>query len=301
MEDISDTYFRRLCKEEGADLMFTEFISIEGLIRNDEKSTKKLNFLEYEKPIGIQIFGAEESSMRRAVEIINHQRPSIMDINFGCPVKKVVCKGAGAAILKDIPKMVALAKVVVKNTSLPVTIKTRLGWDENSIHIEEVAERLQDVGVQALTIHGRTRAQMYKGKANWRKIAEVKNNPRIHIPIFGNGDVDSPEKALYMKNSYGLDGAMIGRAAIGNPWIFKDIKHFFKNREKLPFPCLKKRIEAIKKHIQWSIGENLSLLGRHYANYFKGLPHVKEIRKKLNTAKTSQEILDYLEHLKEKV
>ncbi|WP_103326850.1 tRNA dihydrouridine synthase DusB [Bacteroidetes bacterium endosymbiont of Geopemphigus sp.] len=302
MEDVSDPPFRRLCKEEGADLMFTEFISIEGLIRHAEKSVKKLDIFEYERPIGIQIFGAEREAMIEATEIINEQKPDIIDINFGCPVKKVVCKGAGAAILKDIDKMISLAKAVVEHTSLPVTVKTRLGWDEQTIKIEEVAERLQDVGILAISIHGRTRAQMYKGKANWSRIATVKNHPRIKIPIFGNGDVDSPEKALEMKDKYGLDGVMIGRAAIGYPWIFREIKHFLLTGEKLSTPSLEERINAVKKHLRWTIewkGERLGLLEmrRHYGNYFKSLPNIKPFRQQLIITSAYVEVMANLEKI----
>ncbi|XOD68362.1 MAG: tRNA dihydrouridine synthase DusB [Flavobacteriales bacterium AspAUS03] len=302
MEDVSDPPFRRLCKAHGADLMFTEFISIEGLIRQAEKSTKKLDIFEYERPVGIQIFGAEMDVMMQATDIINTHRPDIIDINFGCPVKKVVCKGAGAAILKDIDKMVVLAAAVVRRTKLPVTVKTRLGWDEQSIRIQEVAERLQDVGVQALSIHGRTRTQMYKGAADWTKIAAVKNNPRIQIPIFGNGDVDSPEKALEMRDKYGLDGAMIGRAAIGYPWIFDEIKHYFRRGTLLPKPTMSQRLEAIRRHLQWSIdwkGERLGILEmrRHYTNYFKGLPHTKAARQRLITIQSQAALSAALESI----
>ena len=302
MEDVSDPPFRRLCKEEGVNLMFTEFISIEGLIRKAEKSIKKLDIFEYERPIGIQIFGAERKSMIEATEIINKQKPDIIDINFGCPTKKVVCKGAGAAILKDIDKMISLAESVVKNTSLPVTVKTRLGWNEHTIIIEEVAERLQDIGILALSIHGRTQKQMYKGKSNWERIATVKNNPRIKIPIFGNGDIDSPEKALEIKNQYGLDGVMIGRAAIGYPWIFKEIRHFLLTGKKLASPSLEDRINVIKKHLKWSIkwkGERLGLLEmrRHYANYFKGLPYIKPFRQQLIMASIHTEVIEILEKI----
>lgn len=304
MEDVSDPPFRRLCKEEGADLMFTEFISIEGLIRKAEKSIKKLDIFEYERPIGIQIFGAESQSMIQATEIINEQRPDLIDINFGCPVKKIVCKGAGAAILKDTDKMVSLAKTVVERTFLPVTVKTRLGWDEQTIKIVEVAEQLQDVGVQALSIHGRTRAQMYKGKANWEWIAAVKNHPRIKIPIFGNGDVDSPERALEMKNKYGLDGAMIGRAAIGYPWIFKEIRHFFTTGTKLAPPFLEERINAVQKHLRWAIewkGAPLGLIEmrRHYANYFKAIPNIKPLRQELIHASSEAEAMEILKKISE--
>lgn len=299
MENVSDPPFRRLCKTHGADLMFTEFISIEGLIRQAEKSTKKLDIFEYERPIGIQIFGAEMDAMIQAVEIIDAQQPDLIDINFGCPVKKIVCKGAGAAILKDVDKMVALTEAVVKRSLIPVTVKTRLGWNEQSIRIQEVAERLQDVGIQALSIHGRTRAQMYKNKADWAQIAAVKNNPRIKIPIFGNGDVNSPEKAMEMRDKYGLDGAMIGRAAIGYPWIFKEIKHYFCTREKFPRPTITERLDTVKRHLKLSIdwkGEHLGILEmrRHYTNYFKGFANIKYIHQELITAQTETELLKVL-------
>ena len=246
MEDVSDPPFRALCKEQGADLMYTEFISSEGLIRDAIKSRQKLDIFDYERPIGIQIFGGDEEAMALSSKIVSVTKPDLVDINFGCPVKKVVCKGAGAGVLKDIDLMVRLTKAVVNATNLPVTVKTRLGWDNNSLNIEEVAERLQDVGVQALSIHGRTRMQMYKGEADWSLIAKVKNNPRIHIPIFGNGDIDTPEKALAYKNRYGVDGVMIGRAAIGYPWIFREIKHFLNTGEHLAAPSIEERIAACK-------------------------------------------------------
>ncbi|TWP23222.1 tRNA dihydrouridine synthase DusB [Apibacter muscae] len=286
MEDVSDPPFRRLCKMEGADLMYSEFISSEGLIRDAIKSKKKLEIFDYERPIGIQIFGGDEEAMSLSAKIVETVQPDLLDINFGCPVKKVACKGAGAGVLKDIDLMVKLTKAVVNSTKLPVTVKTRLGWDEKSINIDEVAERLQDVGIQALTIHARTRSQMYKGHSDWNYIARVKNNPRIQIPIFGNGDIDSPEKALEFKNKYGVDGIMIGRAAIGNPWIFKQIKHFFKTGELLPPPTLKERIEAVKKHALWSTewkGERTGLLEmrQHYSNYFRGIADFKPYKSQL--------------------
>ncbi len=288
MEDVSDPPFRRLCKEHGADLMYTEFISVEGLIRDAQKSIKKLDIFEYEKPIGIQIFGAHLDSMLEATDIVTEAQPDILDINFGCPVKKVVGKGAGAGILKDLDKMVRLTKAVVERTSLPVTVKTRLGWDHDSIKIIEVAERLQDVGIAAISIHGRTRAQMYKGEADWTLIKEVKNNPRMHIPVFGNGDVDSPEKAKLMRDEFGLDGAMIGRAAIGYPWVFNEIKHYFKTGTLLTSPTIQERVEAAKKHLTWAVewkGERTGIVEtrRHYTNYFKGIPHFKEYKNKLVT------------------
>ncbi|HRG31786.1 MAG TPA: tRNA dihydrouridine synthase DusB [Saprospiraceae bacterium] len=288
MEDVSDPPFRALCKTQGCDMMYTEFISVEGLIRDAEKSVRKLDIYEEERPIGVQIFGAEYDSMMRAAEIVEEAKPELIDINYGCPVQKVVCKLAGAGILRDIPKMVRLTEAVVKSTHLPVTVKTRLGWDENSIFIEEVAERLQDIGIKALTIHARTRAQMYKGHSDWSWISKVKNNPRIHIPIFGNGDIDSPQKALEFKNKYDVDGIMIGRASIGYPWIFREIKHFFKTGEILPPPDLIERVDAAANHLKNSIlwkGERLGVLEmrRHYTNYFKGLPGIKEYRAKLVT------------------
>jgi nifR3 family TIM-barrel protein len=295
MEDVSDPPFRALCKENGADLMYTEFISSEGLIRDAAKSVKKLDIFEYERPIGIQIFGNDIESMRQATEVTTQANPDIIDINYGCPVKKVACKGSGAGILQDIPKMVKMTAEIVKSTHLPVTVKTRLGWDESTKYIVEVAERLQDVGIKAISIHGRTRKQMYKGEADWTLIGEVKNNPRMHIPVFGNGDVDTPEKALENKNRYGVDGVMIGRASIGYPWIFNEIKHFMATGEHLAPPSLEQRVNAAKRHLEMSIkwkGEKLGVveMRRHYANYFKGIPHLKEFRIKLVT-ETAPELL----------
>lgn len=302
MEDVSDPPFRAVCKEQGADLMYTEFISTEGLIRDAIKSRQKLDIFEEERPIGIQIFGGDEEAMALSAPIVEATEPDLLDINFGCPVKKVVCKGAGAGVLKDIPLMVRLTQAVVKNTHLPVTVKTRLGWDESSKNIEEVAERLQDVGVQALSIHGRTRTQMYKGEADWTLIARVKENPRIHIPIFGNGDIDSPQKALEYKNRYGVDGIMIGRAAIGYPWIFREIKHYFKTGTFLSPPTIEERISACRKHLEGSVrwkGPKLGILEmrRHYANYLKGLPHIKEFRMKLVTADAKEKVEEVLDEI----
>lgn len=304
MEDVSDPPFRRLCKAYGADLMYSEFISSEGLIRDAIKSKKKLDIFDYERPIGIQIFGGDEEAMALSTEIVSTVNPDLIDINFGCPVKKVVSKGAGAGILKDIDKMVKLTKSCVDSTDLPVTIKTRLGWDADSITIHEVAERLQDVGIKALSIHGRTRAQMYKGEADWKPIAEVKNNPRIHIPIFGNGDIDSPEKALEYKNRYGVDGIMIGRASIGNPWFFKKVRHFLDTGETLPNPDVQERVEAVRKHLIWSCewkGERVGVLEmrRHYGNYFKGLYHFKPFRNQLVRLDEKEDILILLEQIVE--
>ena len=289
MEDVSDPPFRALCKEQGADVVYTEFISSEGLIRDAAKSTMKLDIYEKERPVGIQIFGANLDSMLQSVEIVEKSKPDIIDINFGCPVKKVVSKGAGAGILKDIDLMVSLTEAMVKHTKLPITVKTRLGWDDNSIKIVEVAERLQDVGCKSIAIHGRTRAQMYKGDADWAPIAEVKNNPRMHIPVFGNGDISSPEKAMEMRDTYGLDGAMIGRATIGYPWFFKEVKHYFKTGKHLAPPTIAERVEVARRHLQMAIdwkGDRLGVVEtrRHYTNYFKGIPHFKEYRMKMVTS-----------------
>lgn len=295
MEDVSDPPFRALCKEQGADVVYTEFISSEGLIRDAAKSVQKLDIYEKERPVGIQIFGAELEPMLQTVDIVERSNPDIIDINFGCPVKKVVCKGAGAGILKDIDLMVKLTAEMVKRTKLPITVKTRLGWDQDSIKIVEVAERLQDVGCKAISIHGRTRAQMYKGSADWKPIAQIKNNPRMHIPVFGNGDVDTPEKAMEMRDVYGLDGAMIGRASIGNPWFFKQVKHFFKTGQHLSPISLEERVDAARRHLQMAIdwkGEKLGVFEtrRHYTNYFKGIPHFKDYRTRMVTSDEAADV-----------
>jgi tRNA-dihydrouridine synthase B len=295
MEDVSDPPFRTLCKEQGADVVFTEFISSEGLIRDAAKSVMKLDIYERERPVGIQIFGAVLDSMLRSVEIVEASNPDIIDINFGCPVKKVVSKGAGAGILKDIDLMVRLTDAMVKHTNLPITVKTRLGWDHDSIKIVEVAERLQDVGCKAISIHGRTRAQMYKGEADWAPIAEVKNNSRMHIPVFGNGDVDTPEKAMEMRDKFGLDGAMIGRASIGYPWFFKEVKHYFETGKHAAPPTMAERVEAAKRHLEMAIdwkGEKLGVFEtrRHYTNYFKGIPDFKKYRMKMVTSDDSASV-----------
>ena len=304
MEDVSDPPFRALCKEMGADVVYTEFISSEGLIRNAQKSVIKLDIFEKERPVGIQIFGANLDSMLQSIDIVEAVSPDIIDINFGCPVKKVVSKGAGAGILKDIDLMVKLTKEMCKRTSLPVTIKTRLGWDENSIKIVEVAERLQDVGAKAISIHGRTRAQMYKGEANWKPIAQVKNNPRMFIPVFGNGDVNSPEKAQLMRDEYGLDGAMIGRACIGNPWFFNQVKEFFNTGKHMKNPSVLERIHVARRHLEMSIkwkGERLGILEtrRHYSNYFKGIQDFKPFRTQLVTLETVPELFDLFARLEQ--
>ncbi len=305
MEDVSDPPFRALCKEQGADVVYTEFISSEGLIRNAAKSTMKLDIYEYERPVGIQIFGANLDSMLQSIDIVEKTNPDIIDINFGCPVKKVVSKGAGAGILKDICLMEKLTAEMVKRTHLPVTVKTRLGWDHDSIKIVEVAERLQDVGCKAIAIHGRTRAQMYKGNADWRPIAEVKNNPRMHIPVFGNGDVNSPERAVEMRDEYGLDGAMIGRASIGNPWFFNQVKHYIEHGKHMKPIGMAERVDAARRHLKMAIewkGETLGVLEtrRHYTNYFKGIPHFKEYRMKMVTSDDSKDVYDAFDEVLEK-
>lgn len=302
MEDVSDPPFRALCKEQGADVVYTEFISSEGLIRDAAKSVMKLDIYEKERPVGIQIFGANLDSMLRSVEIVEASKPDIIDINFGCPVKKVVSKGAGAGILKDIDLMVKLTEAMVKHTDLPITVKTRLGWDHDSIRIVEVAERLQDVGCASIAIHGRTRAQLYKGDADWKPIAEVKNNPRMHIPVFGNGDVDTPERAAEMRDKYGLDGAMIGRASIGYPWFFNEVKHFFETGTHKAPPTIAERVEVAKRHLEMSIGWKGEKLGvvetrRHYTNYFKGIRDIKPYRQRLVTTDEPELLYQILDEI----
>lgn len=302
MEDVSDPPFRALCKKNGADLMYTEFISSEGLIRDAAKSVQKLDIYEYERPVGIQIFGYDIESMREAARIIERTNPDIIDINFGCPVKKVTCKGAGAGMLQDIPKLIKMTDAIVKETKLPVTIKTRLGWDDQTKFVVSTSEKLQDVGVEAISIHGRTRVQLYKGDADWTLIGEVKNNPRMRIPIFGNGDIDTPEKALEYRNRYGVDGIMIGRASIGYPWIFNEVKHFMETGTHLAPPGIKERVEAARDHLQMSVNWKGEILGiaemkRHYTNYFKGIAHFKDYRMKLVTSYDLQEIFDVLNYI----
>jgi tRNA-dihydrouridine synthase B len=302
MEDVSDPPFRAVCKANGADLMYTEFISSEGLIRAAVKSVKKLDIFESERPIGIQIFGSDIDSMREATIIATEAQPDLVDINYGCPVKAVACRGAGAGILQDVPKMVKMTSEIVKATHLPVTVKTRLGWDDKTKNVTEVAERLQDIGIEALTIHARTRVQMYKGEADWRLIAEIKNNPRIHIPIFGNGDVDSPEKAALNKKIYGVDGIMVGRASIGYPWIFRELKHYLATGEILPGPTLWERVETCRAHFTESIKWKGNVLGvlemrRHYHSYFKGFPNFKPYREKIVTTMNPEDILGLLDEI----
>jgi len=295
MEDVSDPPFRAVCKQHGADMMYTEFIAAEGLIRNAHKSIQKLDIYQYERPIGIQIFGQNTDSMTEATKVVEQANPDLLDINFGCPVQKVVCKGAGAGILQDLPKMQRLTAEVVKATQLPVTVKTRLGWDSKSINVLEAVIRLQDVGVQAVTIHGRTRQQMYKGQADWNYIAEVKHHPQIKIPIFGNGDIDSPQKAWEYRQKYGVDGIMIGRASIGYPWIFREIKHYFQTGQLLEPPTMADRVATCRSHLNFSIkwkGDKVGIyeMRRHYTNYFKGLPDFKEYRMRLVEATDLQTI-----------
>ncbi|MEL6867126.1 MAG: tRNA dihydrouridine synthase DusB [Bacteroidota bacterium] len=302
MEDVSDPPFRALCKEQGCDMMYTEFISVEGLIRDAHKSVQKLDIYDEERPIGIQIFGAKLDSMTRAAEIVEEAKPEVLDINYGCPVKKVVCKMAGAGILQDIDRMVKLTDAIVKSTKLPVTVKTRLGWDDNTKYIEEVAERLQDVGIQSLAIHGRTRKQMYKGEADWTLIGKIKENPRIHIPIIGNGDINSPQKAKLYRERYGVDGIMIGRASIGYPWIFREIKHYFKTGELLPPPTVEERVAAARQHLKHSIewkGVKLGILEmrRHYTNYFRAFPGIKPYRMELVTSHEPAHIFEVLDQI----
>ncbi len=302
MEDVSDPPFRALCKKHGADLMYTEFISSEGLIRDAAKSVQKMDIYEYERPVGIQIFGHDIESMKEATRIIEKTNPDIIDINFGCPVKKVTCKGAGAGMLQDIPKLIKMTDEIVRTTNLPVTVKTRLGWDDKTKFVVSTAEKLQDVGVEAISIHGRTRVQLYKGDADWTLIGEVKNNPRMRIPIFGNGDIDSPEKAVEYKNRYGVDGIMIGRASIGYPWFFNEVKHYIKTGSHMKAPTIAERVEVARDHLNMSInwkGQSLGIaeMKRHYSNYFKGIAHFKEYRTRLVTSFDLNEIMATLDEI----
>jgi len=304
MEDVSDPPFRAVCKTGGADLMYTEFISSEGLIRNAAKSVQKLDIFPYERPIGIQLFGGDIENMVGSAEIATAASPDLIDINYGCPVKAVACRGAGAALLQDIPKMVSMTEAIVKCTHLPVTVKTRLGWDDKTKNVVEVAERLQDIGIQALTVHGRTRVQMYKGSADWSLIAEIKNNPRMRIPVFGNGDLDSPQKALEYKNKYGVDGLMIGRASIGAPWVFREIKHFLETGEILPAPGINDRLRVCREHFDFSIrwkGDRLGVfeMRRHYGNYFKCIPDFKTYRTRLVEANSQAEVYSILDEIED--
>lgn len=302
MEDVSDPPFRAVCKEGGADLMYTEFISSEGLIRDAAKSRQKLDIFEYERPIGIQLFGGEISSMVESARIASEVNPDLIDINYGCPVKAVACRGAGAALLQDIPKMVKMTSEIVKATHLPVTVKTRLGWDDSTKNVVDAAERLQDIGIKALTVHGRTRVQMYKGTADWTLIGKIKENPRMNIPIFGNGDIDSPEKAVEYRNRYGVDGIMIGRAAIGYPWIFQEVKKYMQAGEISASPDMIERVRIAKKHLEFSVrwkGDRLGIfeMRRHYTNYFKAIPDFKPFRTRLVEADSFDEVMSILEEV----
>lgn len=295
MEDVTDASFRYVCKMFGADMMYTEFVSSDGLIRDARKSLEKLVTYEYERPIGIQIYGHIPEAMVEAAKMAEAARPDLIDINFGCPVNKIARRGAGSGMMKEPDKLVAITEAVVKSVSLPVTVKTRLGWDEDSKIIVELAERLQDVGISALTIHGRTRAQMYKGEADWTLIGKVKENPRMRIPIIGNGDITTPQKAKEAFDRYGVDGIMIGRATYGHPWIFKEIRHYLDTGEILPPMSVSERVELAKKHLAKSIeikGERVGVLEmrRHLSCYFKGLANFKETRLKLVTTDSPEEL-----------
>ncbi len=305
MEDVTDPSFRMVCKMSGADFMYTEFISSDGLIREGAKSVKKLNITDSERPMGIQLYGHLTGAMVEAAIIAEAANPDLIDINFGCPVKKIANRGAGAGMLRNIPLMVQMTEAIVKAVKLPVTVKTRLGWDDESKNIEEVAERLQDAGIRAITIHGRTRAQMYKGEADWSLIGAVKNNPRIKIPVIGNGDIDGPVKAKEMFRRHGVDGIMIGRAAVGRPWIFRDIRHYLSTGELLPEPYVSEKADIALFHLSGSLqfkeGKRAILeMRRHFSNYFKGIPGFKETRLKLLTATDLNEIKDLINYIKEK-
>jgi len=305
MEDITDPSFRMVCKANGVDFMYTEFISSDGLIRNGNKSVQKLDIYEFERPIGIQLYGHITDAMVEAAVIAEEAKPDLIDINFGCPVKKIANRGAGAGMLRNIPLMIEMTSAIVKSVKLPVTVKTRLGWDEENKNIEEVAEQLQDVGIQAITIHGRTRAQLYKGTADWTLIGAVKNNPRIKIPVIGNGDIDSPVKAREMFDRYGVDGIMIGRAAVGRPWIFRDIRHYLSTGELLPEPTVREKADMALLHFRRSLefkeGKRAIFeMRRHFSNYFKGLPNFKETRLRLLTCQDEEEIKSIIEETGQK-
>lgn len=304
MEDVTDPSFRSLCKHFGAAMVYTEFVSSDGLIRDAVKSLAKLQISEQERPVGIQIYGHIHEAMVEAARMAEAARPDLIDINFGCPVNKIAKRGAGSGMMRDVPKMVAMTKAIVEAVKIPVTVKTRLGWDEDSKWIVDIAEKLQDVGIQALTIHGRTRTQMYKGEADWTLIGEVKNNPRMHIPIIGNGDVDSPEKAKEMFDRYGVDAVMIGRATYGKPWIFRTIRHYLDTGEILPEPSVKERVEIAKLHFNLSLAEKGEKRGmlemrRHLINYFKGLDNFKETRQSMVTTLDRDYLLQLLDKIEE--
>ncbi len=304
MEDITDPSFRFMCKQFGADVMYTEFISADGLVRDGKKSIKKLDIFDYERPIGIQLYGHLIESMVEAAKIAEQANPDLIDINFGCPVKKIANRGAGAGMMKNVPLMIEMTKAIVNAVKIPVTVKTRLGWDEESKNIINIAEKLQDTGIVALTIHGRTRAQLYKGEADWTLIGEVKNNPRMHIPIIGNGDIDSPEKAKECFKKYGVDGIMIGRSSVGRPWIFRDIKYYLENNKNFENPTIKEKVEWAKiqfrKSIEWK-NEKVGIfeMRKHFSNYFKGIPHFKDTRLRLVTSTNVEEIFSILDEIED--
>ena len=305
MEDITDPSFRMVCKQYGADFMYTEFISSDGLIRNGDKSIRKLNIYEFERPIGIQLYGHLIDAMTEAAIIAEEKKPELIDINFGCPVKKIANRGAGAGMLRNLPLMIEMSSAIVKSIKLPVTVKTRLGWDDDNKNILEVTKRLQDAGIQAITIHGRTRAQLYKGSADWTLIGEVKNNPVIKIPVIGNGDIDSPVKARDMFDRYGVDGIMIGRAAVGRPWIFRDIRHYLNTGELLPEPTVKEKADLALYHFNLSLEHKegkkaIFEMRRHFSNYFKGLPNFKETRLRLLTCQEEDEIKSIIMEISQK-
>lgn len=303
MEDLTDPPFRHVCKQYGADLMYTEFISSEGLIRKGAKSLRKLKLFDYERPIGIQLYGHQVDPMVESTRIVEQSNPDLIDINFGCPVRKIARRGAGAGMMKDIPLMIEMTRAIVRATTLPVTVKTRLGWDEENKNIVEVALKLQDAGIRALTIHGRTGTQMYRGAADWSLIGEVKSHPEIEIPIIGNGDITGPETAGERFREYGVDAIMIGRAAVGRPWIFRDIAHYLKTGEILPPPGVSEKVDLARLHFRKSLewkGERRGILEmrRHFSNYFRRLPDFKETRLRLVTSTEVSEIegiLDYIE------
>jgi nifR3 family TIM-barrel protein len=305
MEDVTDPSFRMVCKKLGADMMYTEFISSDGLIRDGQKSVKKLDIYDYERPIGIQIYGHLIGAMVEAAIIAEQAKPDLIDINFGCPVKKIANRGAGSGMLKNIPLLLEMTEAIVKAVKLPVTVKTRLGWDDDSKFIVDIAEKLQDTGIQGITIHGRTRAQLYKGAADWTLIGEVKKNPRMKIPVIGNGDIDGPVKAREMFEKYGVDGIMIGRATVGRPWIFRDIRHYLSTGEILPEPSVSEKADIALFHLQQSLdfkeGKSSILeMRRHLSNYFKGLPHFKETRLRLLTTMEADEIKEIINEIRQK-
>ena len=305
MEDITDPSFRMVCKLQGADVMYTEFISSDGLIREGKKSVKKLDIYDFERPIGIQLYGHLIDAMVEAALIAEEAKPELIDINFGCPVKKIANRGAGAGMLRNIPLMIEMTGAIVKAVKIPVTVKTRLGWDDDNKNIVEIAERLQDTGIKAITIHGRTRAQLYKGVADWTLIGAVKNNPRMNIPVIGNGDINGPIMAKEMFERYGVDGIMIGRATVGRPWIFRDIRHYLETGEILPEPTVSEKADIALLHLDKSLeykeGQKaIYEMRRHLSNYFKGIPHFKETRLRLLTSVEIETIKSIIEEIRQK-